>query len=56
VSVLWAAGYDAFLEVGSGSVLSGLVKRIAPQATVSRVSDVETLAVLREAGTYLEAR
>lgn len=56
VSALWAAGYDAFLEVGSGSVLSGLVKRIAPQATVSRVSDVETLAVLHEAGTYLEAR
>ena len=56
VSALRAAGYDAFLEVGSGGVLSGLVKRIAPQATVSRVSDVETLAALREAGTYLEAR
>jgi [acyl-carrier-protein] S-malonyltransferase len=55
VSALWAAGYDAFLEVGPGSVLSGLVRRIAPDATVARVADVETLATLREAGTYLEA-
>ena len=55
VSALRAAGYDAFLEVGPGSVLSGLVKRIAPEASVARVADVETLAALRETGTYLEA-
>jgi [acyl-carrier-protein] S-malonyltransferase len=56
VSALYAAGYDAFLEVGSGSVLGGLVRRIAPQATVARVSDVATLTALLEDGTYLEAR
>jgi len=56
VSALWAAGYDAFLEVGSGSVLGGLVKRIVPEATVARVSDIQTLAGWREAGTNLEAK
>jgi [acyl-carrier-protein] S-malonyltransferase len=56
VNALRAAGYDAFLEVGSGNVLSGLVKRIAPEAAVARAADVETLATLREAGTYLEAK
>jgi len=55
VRALRAAGYDAFLELGSGSVLTGLVKRIAPEAAASRVSDIETLATLRAAHTYLEA-
>ena len=55
VSALWAAGYDAFLEIGSGSVLTGLAKRILPEAAVGRVADVETLAAMRESGTYLEA-
>jgi [acyl-carrier-protein] S-malonyltransferase len=55
VSALYAAGYDAFLEIGSGSVLSALVRRIAPPASVTRVSDVETLTALIEDGTYLEA-
>ena len=56
VGELYAAGYDAFLEVGPGGVLGGLVRRIAPDAAVSRVSDVETLAALLENGAYLEAR
>ena len=55
VRALRAAGYDAFLELGAGSVLTGLVKRIAPEAFASRVSDVETLATLRQSHTYLEA-
>jgi [acyl-carrier-protein] S-malonyltransferase len=54
VRTLYAAGYDAFLEVGPGAVLSGLVKRIEPQAQTARVSDMETLTALRESGRYLE--
>ena len=54
VRTLCAAGYDAFLEVGPGAVLTGLVKRIEPQAQAARVSDMETLSALREGGRYLE--
>jgi [acyl-carrier-protein] S-malonyltransferase len=54
VNALREAGYDSFLEVGPGAVLSGLVRRIAPQATVAGVSDVETLVKLRNDGRYLE--
>ena len=54
VRTLYAAGYDAFLEVGPGAVLTGLVKRIEPQAQAERVSDMETLTALREGGRYLE--
>ena len=54
VSTLYAAGYDAFLEVGPGAVLTGLVKRIEPQVQTARVSDMETLQALRDDGRYLE--
>ena len=54
VTALCEAGYDSFLEVGPGTVLSGLVRRIAPQATVAGVSGLETLVKLREDGRYLE--
>jgi [acyl-carrier-protein] S-malonyltransferase len=54
VKTLCAAGYDSFLEVGPGAVLTGLVKRIEPQAQAARVSDMETLLALREDGRYLE--
>jgi len=36
-------GVEAFIEVGPGKVLSGLVKRIAKQAIVANVEDVRTL-------------
>lgn len=55
VKALYAAGYDALLEVGPGSVLGGLARRIVPDATVSRVSDLETLVALRNDGRYMEA-
>ncbi len=54
VSTLFAAGYDSYLEVGPGAVLTGLVKRIEPRAQTARVSDLETLQALRDDGRYLE--
>ena len=54
VKTLYAAGYDSFLEVGPGAVLTGLVKRIEPDARTASVSDMETLQTLRADGGYLE--
>jgi len=54
VKTLYAQGYDSFLEVGPGAVLTGLVKRIEPQVQTARVSDMETLLALRDDGRYLE--
>ncbi|HET6477270.1 MAG TPA: ACP S-malonyltransferase [Thermoleophilia bacterium] len=54
VNTLSAAGYDSFLEVGPGAVLTGLVKRIEPEAQTARVSDMKTLQALRDDGRYLE--
>lgn len=36
-------GYDTFIEAGPGSVLSGLVKRIAPGMRLGQVQDPDTL-------------
>lgn len=46
VETLTAQGYHSFLEVGPGSVLTGLVGRIVPAAVVSRVSDAAGAAAL----------
>jgi [acyl-carrier-protein] S-malonyltransferase len=54
VKTLSAQGYDSFLEVGPGAVLTGLVKRIVPPAQTAHVSDMETLLALRDDGRYLE--
>jgi [acyl-carrier-protein] S-malonyltransferase len=40
-----------FVEVGPGSVLSGLVKRIAPAAETLSISEPAALAALSETGT-----
>lgn len=49
-----ADGVDTFIEVGPGKTLSGLVRRILPDAAVYRVEDEktleETLRALRETG------
>lgn len=48
-SVAWMAGeagVTTFLEVGPGSVLAGLVRRIAPGTTVAGVGDPEQLRKL----------
>jgi [acyl-carrier-protein] S-malonyltransferase len=54
-SVLWedsiktmaAMGITRFVEVGPGTVLSGLIKRILPQATTLTVNDPKSLEATR---------
>ncbi len=44
-----AAGVDTFIEVGPGSTLTGLIKRILPDATALNVEDAATLKSAVEA-------
>jgi [acyl-carrier-protein] S-malonyltransferase len=43
ISRMTAEGYDTFVEIGPGKVLSGLVKRIAKGATVLHVEDQKSM-------------
>ena len=43
---LVAEGCEAFLEIGPGAVLCGLVRRIAPGVATARAGDLESLAGL----------
>jgi len=42
VEAMRAAGVDTFIEVGPGKVLSGLVRRIAPEARTIAIDDITT--------------
>lgn len=46
---LTADGYTTFVECGSGNVLAGLIKRIAPDARTFSVGDPATLDAAKEA-------
>jgi [acyl-carrier-protein] S-malonyltransferase len=56
-SVLWedsvkamaAMGVTTFVEVGPGTVLSGLIKRIVPGAATMNVNDPQSLEATRAA-------
>jgi [acyl-carrier-protein] S-malonyltransferase len=44
VATMTKAGFDTFIEVGPGKVLSGLIRRCDKEVTVLNVSDPKTLA------------
>ena len=46
MSYLWDAGVTQFYEIGPGKVLSGLARRICPDAEVTTVNDVKSLQSL----------
>ncbi len=46
---LVADGFETFAEIGSGTVLAGLMKRIAPDVKVYSVSDTAGVSALAEA-------
>ena len=51
---MWDEGVRVFVEIGPGKVLSGLVKRIVPEATVYNIFDQNSLEVAVEALESIE--
>jgi [acyl-carrier-protein] S-malonyltransferase len=43
VTAIARSGIETFVEVGPGKVLSGLIKRIVPDASIFNVEDVKSL-------------
>jgi [acyl-carrier-protein] S-malonyltransferase len=46
MAYLWDVGVTQFYEVGPGKVLSGLIRRICPDAQVTAINDVKSLQAL----------
>jgi [acyl-carrier-protein] S-malonyltransferase len=49
VKAMAAMGVTTFVEVGPGAVLSGLIKRILPDAVTMNVNDPKSLEATRAA-------
>jgi [acyl-carrier-protein] S-malonyltransferase len=45
IKAIYASGIDTFIEVGPGKVLSGLIKRIVPEAKILNFEDTKTLPI-----------
>ncbi|MFA4919243.1 MAG: ACP S-malonyltransferase [Thermodesulfovibrionales bacterium] len=45
IKAIYASGIDLFIEVGPGKVLTGLIKRIVPEAKILNFEDTKTLPV-----------
>jgi [acyl-carrier-protein] S-malonyltransferase len=48
VEYMAKAGVDTFVEIGPGEVLTGLIKRIAPEAKTMNIGDAPSLGLCRE--------
>ena len=48
VENMFAAGVDTFIEVGAGKTLTGLIRKIVPEARVFNVQTADDLAALKE--------
>jgi [acyl-carrier-protein] S-malonyltransferase len=47
ITALATQGVDEFVEIGAGTVLSGLIKRIAPQARTISIADYADVTAFR---------
>jgi len=45
IKAIYASGIDTFIEVGPGKVLTGLIKRIVPEAKILNFEDARTLPI-----------
>ncbi len=45
IKAIYASGIDTFIEVGPGKILTGLIKRIVPEAKILNFEDTKTLPI-----------